>query len=211
MQGWSNYHGLETSFTKRFSHHYQLAATYTFAQLHDSIGDPCQIVRTADGTPACATITFKLKPDVGSEYTLAATDQRHRAVVNGIWEVGWGLQLSGVYFYGSGMRQSVSCSCPALDTGSGGGTRRLNDGTYLARNSFVGAPLHRVDTRLQKRITLGGRRTLDGMLELFNLFNHRNYGSYTTAADNPAYGQPVYNNNVAYASRSAQLGFRIAF
>jgi len=31
---------------------------------------------------------------VGSEYTLAATDQRHRAVVNGIWEVGWGLQAS---------------------------------------------------------------------------------------------------------------------
>jgi len=42
MQGWSNYHGLETSFTKRFSHHYQLAATYTLAQLHDSIGDPAR-------------------------------------------------------------------------------------------------------------------------------------------------------------------------
>ncbi|HKC57561.1 MAG TPA: TonB-dependent receptor [Vicinamibacterales bacterium] len=211
MQGWSNYHGLETSFTKRFSHHYQLAATYTLAQLHDSIGDPCQVVKAADGTPACTRITFRLRPDVGSEYTLAATDQRHRAVVNGIWEVGWGLQASGVYFYGSGMRQGVSCSCPARDTGSGGGTRRLNDGTYLPRNSFVGSPLHRVDTRLQKRIPLGGRRTLDGMLELFNLFNHRNYGSYTTAVDNPAYGQPVYNTNVAYASRSAQLGFRLGF
>jgi len=44
-----------------------------------------------------------------------------------------------------------------------------HDGTYLPRNSFVGSPLHRVDTRLQKRIPLGGRRTLDGMLELFNL------------------------------------------
>jgi hypothetical protein len=116
-----------------------------------------------------------------------------------------------VYFYGSGMRTTVTCSCPARDTGSGGGTRRLNDGTYLPRNSFVGSPLHRVDTRLQKRIPLGGRRTLDGMLEVFNVFNHRNYGSYTTAVDNPAYGQPVYNNNVAYSSRSAQLGFRIGF
>jgi hypothetical protein len=46
---------------------------------------------------------------------------------------------------------------------------------------------------------------------VFNVFNHRNYGSYTTAVDNPAYGQPVYNNNVAYSSRSAQLGFRIGF
>ncbi len=32
------------------------------------------------------------------------TDQRHRAVVNGIWDVGHGLQLSGLYFYGSGQR-----------------------------------------------------------------------------------------------------------
>jgi hypothetical protein len=211
MQGWSNYHGVETSLTKRFSHRYQLAATYTFAGLHDSLGDPCQIVKTADGKPACTTITFKLKQDVGSEYTFAATDQRHRAVVNGIWDVGAGVQVSGVYFYGSGMRTTVTCSCPARDTGSGGGTRRLNDGTFLARNSFVGSPLHRVDTRLQKRFPLGGRRTFDGILEVFNLFNHKNYGSYTTAVDNPAYGQPVYNTNVAYASRSAQLGFRFGF
>jgi hypothetical protein len=211
MQGWSNYHGLETSLTKRFSHHYQLAATYTFAALHDTQGDPCQIVKTQDGSPACTTITFKLKQDVGGEYTLAATDQRHRAVVNGIWEVGKGVQVSGVYFYGSGMRTGVSCSCPARDTGSGGGTRRLNDGTFLARNSFVGSPLHRIDTRLQKRFPLGGRRSIDGIVELFNVFNHKNYGSYTTAVDNPAFGQPVYNNNVAYASRAAQMGFRIAF
>jgi len=211
MQGWSNYHGLETSLTKRFSHHYQLAATYTFAALHDTQGDPCQIVKTVDGSPACATITFKLKQDVGGEYTLAATDQRHRAVVNGIWEVGKGVQISGVYFYGSGMRTTVSCSCPARDTGSGGGTRRLNDGTFLARNSFVGSPLHRIDTRLQKRFPLGGHRSIDGIAELFNVLNHKNYGSYTTAVDNPAYGQPVYNNNVAYASRAAQLGFRLGF
>jgi len=197
---------LETSFTKRFSHHYQLAATYTLAQLHDSIGDPCQVVKAADGTPACTRITFRLRPDVGSEYTLAATDQRHRAVVNGIWEVGWGLQASGVYFYGSGMRQGVSCSCPARDTGSGGGPVVSTTERTCRATAFVGSPLHRVDTRLQKRIPLGGRRTLDGMLELFNLFNHRNYGSYTRRRQSrvrPA----VYNTNVAYASRSAQLGF----
>ena len=126
-------------------------------------------------------------------------------------EVGKGVQISGVYFYGSGMRTTVSCSCPARDTGSGGGTRRLNDGTFLARNSFVGSPLHRIDTRLQKRFPLGGHRSIDGIAELFNVLNHKNYGSYTTAVDNPAYGQPVYNNNVAYASRSAQLGFRLGF
>ena len=218
MRGWSNYRGLETSLTKRFSHKWQMAATYTLGSLWDSTGDPCQIVRTADGSPRCDEIPFKLKQDVGGEYTHATTDQRHRAVLNGIWEVAGGFQVSGLYFYGSGMRTSVTCSCPARDTGSGGGTRRLTDpvliaryGEFLPRNNFVGDPLHRVDMRFQKRFPLGGNRTIDGMLELFNVLNHKNYGSYTTAADNAAFGQPVYNNNVAYASRAAQLGFRFAF
>jgi hypothetical protein len=168
-------------------------------------------VRTSDGSPRCDEITFELRQDVGGEYTHATTDQRHRAVVNGIWDVGAGIQVSGLYFYGSGMRTATSCACPARDTGSGGGTRRRDDGTFLPRNDFVGEPLHRVDTRLQKRFSLGGRRTIDGMLEVFNLFNHKNYGSYTTNVDNAAFGQPVYNNNPAYASRAAQLGFRFAF
>jgi hypothetical protein len=38
-----------------------------------------------------------------------------------------------------------------------------------------------VDMRFQKRFPLGGNRTIDGMLELYNLANHKNYGSYTTA------------------------------
>jgi len=211
MQGWSNYRGVETSVTKRFSNRWQAAATYTFGALWDSDGDPCQIVREPDGSPRCTTIAFPLRQDVGGEYTLGATDQRHRAVVNGIWEVGMGFQLSGLYFYGSGMRTGISCACPARDTGSGGGTRRRDDGTFLERNSFVGDPLHRVDTRVQKRFSLGGRRTIDGMLEVFNLFNRANYGSYTTNVDNAAFGRPTYNSNVAYASRAGQIGFRFAF
>ena len=31
---------------------------------------------------------------------------------------------------------------------------------------------------------------LDGMFEVFNLFNHANYGSYTTNESNALFGQP---------------------
>jgi hypothetical protein len=211
MLGYSNYYGVETSFTRRFANRWQMAATYTLAALRDSQGDPCQIEQTADGSPICNEITFPLQRDIGGEYTLAATDQRHRAVINGIWEMGMGFQLSGLYFFGSGMRTGVSCNCESLDTGSGGDTRRLDDGTFLERNSFVGEPIHRVDTRLQKRFALGPRMTIDGILEVFNLFNRANFGSYTTNVHNANFGRPTYNSNVAYASRAAQLGFRFAF
>ena len=95
-------------------------------------------------------------------------------MLNGIWDVGRGLQLSGLYFYGSGMRTGVSCgSCQVRDTGQAGGTRRRDDGSIIERNSFVGTALHRVDMRLQQRIRLGGRRSLDGIFEVFNLFDYQ--------------------------------------
>ena len=211
MQGWSNYRALETSFTKRFSHRWQIAGNYTFGSLWDSTGDPCQTVRGADETISCVPMTFKLRQDVGGEYTHGTTDQRHRAVIDGIWDIGAGVQVSGLYFYGSGQRTAVTCSCTARDTGTSTASRRRDDGSFVPRNSFVGQPLHRVDTRVQKRFVLGGRRTLDGMVEVFNVFNRGNYGSYTTNVDNAAYGQPTFNTNVAYGPRAAQVGFRLSF
>ena len=53
--------------------------------------------------------------------------------------------------------------------------------------------------------------------EVFNLFNHANYGSYntslsaTSAADHRAVRQPQQIDGNAYVPRQAQLGFRIGF
>jgi hypothetical protein len=64
--------------------------------------------------------------------------------------------------------------------------------------------------RLQERIRIG-RRSIDGIVELFNVFDHANYGAYTTSESNAAYGKPAQSSNVAYAPREVQLGFRVAF
>jgi len=53
--------------------------------------------------------------------------------------------------------------------------------------------------------------TLDGIFEVFNLFNHENFGSYVTNASSPLFGQPSFNGNVAYQPRMLQLGFRVGF
>ena len=49
------------------------------------------------------------------------------------------------------------------------------------------------------------------MIEVFNVFNHENFGSYTTAGATRLYGQPSFNANIAYQPRIVQLGFRLAF
>lgn len=206
-RGRNNYHGLESSFTKRFSDRWQANGTYTFSYTRDFI--PAM-------TSGLLPITgITLVPDLADRYGLASNDQRHRATFNGIWDMGYGLQLSGLYFYGSGQRYATTWGSDLRRTGGNGeatnnGRLRPN-GTIITRNNFVGEPIHRVDMRLQKRLSLGGNRSVDGMLEVFNLFNHENFGSYTTTESSARYGQPDQNLNVAYVPRMMQLGFRVAF
>jgi len=95
-------------------------------------------------------------------------------------------------------------------TGRSNGLLRPN-GTIVPRNSFVGDPIHRVDMRILRRFPLSGRARLDGILEVFNLFDHANYGTYTLAESNASYGQPALSTNGAYKPRMLQLGFRATF
>ena len=52
---------------------------------------------------------------------------------------------------------------------------------------------------------------MDGILEVFNVFNRENFGSYITDVSAANYGAATFNNNIAFQPRSLQLGFRAAF
>ncbi len=200
--GASSTHSLLTSFTKRFSHRWQASGTYTLSGLWDLYPQPWS---------GLAEVPFKVPADLGGEWGLAVTDQRHRAVFNGIWEAGWGFQLSGLYFFGSGERYATTWGGDPRATG-GTGSRLRPDGTIVPRNNFVGKPVHRMDLRIQRRFPIGKKARLDWILETFNLFNHANYGTYSIQESVPStYGQPVQNVNQAYLPRAAQLGFRFTF
>jgi len=198
----SNYHALSTAFTKRMSGGWQASGTYLLSGLWDAYAKPYSGLQQ---------VTFAVAPDLGGEYTLAANDQRHRVVLNGIWQLKYGFQVSGLYFYGSGARFSTNYGTDLRDLGGIGAFRLRPNGTIVPRNNFVGSPLHRLDARVQKKFTLAHRTTIEGIAEVFNLFNHVNYGSYTTQEVSASYGKPSSNPAVAYQPRMAQLGFRVAF
>ena len=205
--GRNNYHGLEAAVTKRISDRWQASATYTFSGFWDGTPVPWSGVMNP--------VAFAVREPLGETYGLSITDQRHRAVFNGIWQMGYGFQLSGLYFFGSGQRFETTFGGDALNTGGTVGSLRARPasvgGGVVARNALVGDAVHRVDMRLQKRISIVGRSAVDAMVEVFNVFNRENYGSYTTAESSPAYGNPSFNSNVAYQPRMMQLGFRFAF
>jgi hypothetical protein len=148
---------------------------------------------------------------MGGLYGLAVTDQRHRAVFNGIWQVRGGFQVSGVYFYGSGERQATSYGGDLRGIGATGTARLRPNGTLVPRNDFVGKPVHRADMRFQQSLKFGSRHSADLIAEVFNVFNRANYGSYTLQESSPKYGQPNASSNLAYAPRTLQLGFRLTF
>lgn len=195
--GWSNYHALQTAFTKRFSNRWQASANYTLSGFWDAVSAP--------------DAGFPLAADFGGEYTLGVGDQRHRGTLNGIWDIGRGFQLSGLYFYGSGLRYSTSWGVDLRQVGASGQNRLRPDGSIVPRNGFVGDPIHRVDARLQKRFRVFGRVAADGILEVFNLFDHSNFGSYTTTEVSPAYGRPNVSIQLPFQPRMAQFAFRLAF
>ena len=84
-------------------------------------------------------------------------------------------------------------------------------GAVIPRNALKGLPLHKVDLRASKRIRLGGRVSTTLLGELFNLFNHDNFGGYTGQVDSANFGRPTAASGNAYVPRSGQLGFRFDF
>ena len=83
--------------------------------------------------------------------------------------------MSGLYFYGDNGTLTPSSGIDVLGIGGVSGRLRA-DGTLITRNSFNAPDLHRVDMRLQKRIRLSSHVAIDGIVEVFNAFNHENRG-----------------------------------
>jgi hypothetical protein len=146
------------------------------------------------------------------------------------------------YFYGSGNRFNSTISATPYgklgsnrlnltNTGAAAGTITIpaavadrfdgpsviTSGMVVPRNALEGLPLHKVDLRLTKDIRLGGRAKVSLIGEVFNLFNHANYGSYnlslssTNAVTTGLFGTPVQNTGNAYVPRQGQLAFRFGF
>jgi hypothetical protein len=218
---YENYHALETSFTKRFSDRWQAAVTYALAGTWDYYPEPINpgCVGPINGLTMTCDTYFKVQPDLGGVYGLKGTggtqivsepDQRHRMVLNGIYELPGGFQVSGLYLYSSGIRQQSTYGRDVRNTGGAelGGDRLRADGTVIPRNSVVNDPIHRVDLRLQWRLRVG-RASVEPLVEVFNLFNSTNF-TRTWVELNPRYGQAT-GQSAGNVYRQVQLGFRTTF
>jgi hypothetical protein len=193
----SAYHGLVTGFTKRFSNRWQASATYTLSGFWSSDSRPFS---------GLFMVPFPTAPDLGGEWGLAEEDQRHRAVLSGIWQVGRGFQVSGFHYVGTGNRELSNYGGDLRNTGATFSGRLRPDGTIVPRNSIISPPQNVTSLRLQQRIPLRGRLSIDAIAEVFNIFDRPNW---TIGTEESQRAQYLQHTNAQY--RSAQFGFRLAF
>ena len=83
--------------------------------------------------------------------------------------------MSGLFFLGVGQRSATSYGGDLRLFGATQSGRLRPDGTIVPRNNFTQPTRRRTDLRFQQRIPLPGRRSLEGIAEVFNIFNSPNW------------------------------------
>jgi hypothetical protein len=151
-------------------------------------------------------VPFETANDLGGEWGVSADDQRHRLVLNGIWQVGHGFQLSALHFFAAGIRLAHTYGGDVRGTGANFSQRLRPDGTIVSRNDLLAPTQNRTDFRVQQRIPLGSRRSFDLLADVFNIFNRPNWGIGTQESTASQFLQ-----HTTAQVRTAQLGFRLTF
>jgi len=113
--------------------------------------------------------------------------------------------VGGLHYFGAGNRLATNYGGDLR--GFGGGSGRLRpDGSIVPKNELLGPTQNRTSIRLQQRIPLPGGMAVDGIAEVFDLFNRTNYTLGTQESQPANYFKPT-----AGEYRTAQVGFRLSF
>jgi Carboxypeptidase regulatory-like domain/TonB dependent receptor len=141
------------------------------------------------------------------DYGRSDNDQRHRVVVSGAAPIAWNLDVAYLFSYASAPPFNVQT-----------GTDRNNDTNVndrpigIGRNTGRGFDFSSLDVRVSRTFRLGGRHTLEAIVDAFNVLNRTNFlipnitfGPGVTPL--ASFGQPT----AAGDARQLQLGVRWTF
>ena len=207
--GTSNNLSLATQLTRRFRNGFQANIAYT------------RVFYRNDANPGGGGYAGTMNNvfSLSQEWGRAADAQRNTLRMTGIYRLPAQFSLAATYIYGSGQwYQSVYAQNPVgfqgtrliPKPGATFGTITGWDGSLVPRDDFQGKPIAKVDVRLTKDLSLG-RMKLTGIAELFNVFNHKNYGAYNLTIGRVGYQSPGQNLATTYIPRSGQLAVKLAF
>ena len=217
--GYRNYLAMPMALTRRMSNHLQFGVNYTPMFLYKDTGGPYN-----GGNP-----NNDFNP-VEGEYAISREFQRHTLRSYAIYQLPWRISLSGSYFYGSGnpfaavigsvpfgipasnrYNNLAPLTVPAALADRWDGPMTICTGCVIPRNALWGRPLHKIDLRINNEVAIAGKTRVSLIAEVFNVFNHANYGSYVTQVNNTSFGNPVANTGNGFAPRRGQLAIHLNF
>jgi len=195
------YKALFLEVKRRFADGLQFNIAYTLAKAENLSG-------TGDGGGSGSESPFNGSSllnqfDLKANRAPAPTDQRHRFVVNGVWNLPQlkqgdalargllnGYRLGGIFTAESGRPFAATVSLPNIPftrdaaqyTGFGGilGLGGLNLAPDTPRNSNYGDANYRFDLRVARDIKLGVQFAVELLGEAFNLFNRSNFNGFNS-------------------------------
>ena len=221
----SVYHGAFLQLTKRFSHNFQVQASYTFSKVIDTVPDATSVVPGGGDDAKVAQDT--LLPNL--DRAPGDADVRHRFTAAGVWDINFAksmqnpvlrallrdYQLSSIMNFRSGRYfSSTAGGDPNND-----GNARSDRSPLMGRNTIAGPGFGGIDVRLSRDIRLFRERFSVKLIgEAFNLFNRANFstfnqGQYNYAAATRTF-TPTTNYLVmtnTYDPRILQLALKITF
>lgn len=212
--GRSRYDAFTASFTKRYSSHFQFHMHYTLSRSVAWFG------QTADFGAQPQNPFNKFDPAADFGYT--GSDERHRFVATGIFDLKWGIQIAPIFQAMSARPYSEipSCACDINKDGvtNDRETRDGNDQHKLAPDTLRGDNFVQLNLRASKYFTFKETMKLGLFFEMFNVFNTGNFGnSFDGTVGSPTFKQPTNFFGATGFSEpigipfQAQFGFRFSF
>jgi len=227
---------LEVSIKHATTHGFTSSVAYTWGRVKNST------------TGAFAYPNKPFAPGIQQEWANGTDDQRHTLTTTGEYQWKYGLSMSALYHFGSGLAfatttgntvngyasstrtftgtpYTAGTTCPVSTTCNAiyAPLKKVSfDAAYgywiIQRDGFRGSDYNRVDTRLQENFKIKERYHAIIAVEAFNLFNHTNFGNFSTTASQgtgaTAYGHPASvpsTTSLEYYARNLQFIGRFSF
>jgi hypothetical protein len=209
--GTSNYNALHVSLVQRPAAWGSYRVSYTLSKSMNNVGE--------------AFFNGPIDPfDLSKDWARSDDDQRHRLVVSWTlntpntpattsWErFSHGFQLSGLLQAYSALPFNITTGANTIQ---GTAARPIVDGAFISRNAGVGSPFSTTSLRLTRTFTPRRHMRVEGLVEVFNLFNRQNNLARIATFGTGAYPTSPASNfgqiTAVGEPRSLQLGIRVRY
>lgn len=135
------------------------------------------------------------------------TDARHRVSLGAVYQAPWQINLAAMFRYHSGTPYMITEPFNVTN-------REIFLPAGVGLNSGRTGSFEQLDLRLSKEIPLFKSVSIEGIAEVFNVFNAKNPAEYNGVVGTPGYGQPSVfagGDPAQGEQRLVQLGVRLSF